>query len=265
MKLFEIKQTKTKTGIDQPNLDTFRQAFQDQMSGNKNVPQKREKRSAPQMKKSSSTKTRAKTSQIDMPPEGDEKMSFLQSLDIEDQLSDEQAAQQAGYQQRNVNVGEREPKKPGTDIATIEMLPDTVSQQISQYSATEPEWHQVKNLPGYLKSPIRAMGRQIFGQFTNTPIEDIQVLANIQNQGPNSKQEINAVARWLHNEGERDTDGEYDFNKSIPDYSADFKMYNANGYTFMVVKDFAGNYVYAWPLADQKGFEGSERTTLPVQ
>lgn len=271
MKLFEVIQKKTKTTTNEPDLSTFRRAFQDQMSGTQNVPQTRptehpktrQRVPTPELKKASAASTRARTSQIDMPPEAARKMTFLQSLGLDDEISDEEAARRAGYEGEPTTVGAvPEPKTPGTELATIENMPSIINKEIAEQSPVEPEWHQVKNLPGYLQSGIRAMGRQVFGTYTNTPLEDIQVLANVGGQGPNSKREINAVASWLKDNAERDTQGEMDFSKSIPDYGAQFSIFKHEGYTFMVVQDFAGKYIYVWPSADEKSSQGTERSSI---
>lgn len=243
--------SKTKSQFDKPDLSAFERGMQDQAAGTQNVPapsQRKQKAVAPSLKQATAKKTKAATAGLDMPPEAAEKFSFIQSLDIEDEISDEEAARRAGVTHGAVP----EPKTPGTDVARIETLPAVINKELLAAGEVEPEWHQVKNLPGYLSSAIRAMGRQIFGTYTNTPIEDIQVLAHVAGQGPNSKRELNAVGGWLHKNAERDVEGEMDFSKSIPNYGVEFKIYNTRNFTFMVVKDFAGLYIYSWPTADNK-------------
>ena len=159
-------------------------------------------------------------------------------------------------------VGRPEPRTPGTDVATIETLPDVINKEIAKHAPVEPDWHQIKHLPGYIKAAIRAMGRQVFGTFTKTRIEDIQVIANLGGQGPNTEREVNAVAGWLKDNGTRDTDGEMNFQRSIPDYDAEFKMYSFDKFTFMIVKDDYGNYIYSWPTADNK-YGQPESSSVP--
>jgi hypothetical protein len=36
----------------------------------------------------------------------------------------------------------------------------------------------------------------------------------------------------------------------MPDYDAQVSVFEADGYTFMLVKDFAGRYIYSWPTKD---------------
>ena len=292
MKLFEIKKlkeaqrtkTQTKTATDEPDLSAFRRAFQDQTMGTPNLPaeapaeEPRQPAATPELKRATAAQTRARTAGVEMPPEAARKLTFLQTLGLDDEISDEEAARRAG-----VTMGDepetpatygvdQEPRTPGTELATIENMPAQVNREISADTSVEPDWHQVKHLPGYLKSAIRAMGRQVFGVYTETPIEDIQVIANVSNSGqPNSARELNAVGSWLVDNAQRDTEGEMNFQQSIPDYQADFQIYTHEGYTFMVVQDFAGNYIYSWPTADnkdltnQQGAQGAERPRIGRQ
>lgn len=258
MKLFEVKQVKTATD-DFVDLGSLRDALAQSGMGTQNVPQKQERRSTPaatpKLKQAPAAQTRARAAQVEMPPEAGEKLSFLQHLDLQDEISDEEAARRAGATTDDGYVPEPEP----TDI---ENMPAVINKEISASSPVEPEWHQVKHLPGYLQQGIRAMGRQVFSTFTETPIEDIQVIANVGGRGPNEVREINAVAGWLKDNAQRDTDGEMDFERSMPDYKADFQIYKAQGFTFMLVQDFAGRYIYSWPSTNEQGTKGAERLSV---
>ncbi len=252
-------QTRTQTRTADPEMAPDMSAFQRDMDakeqGTANVPQKKRWGNLPSLRQASAAATRQATANVGLPAEAGEKLSFLQSLGLEDEISDEQAMAIAGRdadQDVDMAVGRPEPQTLGTDVATIETLPDVINKEVAKHAPVEPDWHQVKHLPGYVKGAIRAMGRQVFGVFTKTKIEDIQVIANLGGSGPNTEREINAVAGWLKDNGTRDTDGEMNFNQSIPDYDAEFKMYSAENFTFMIVQDDYGNYVYSWPTADNK-------------
>lgn len=195
----------------------------------------------------SSAETRKKMRQVaSMTPQQAAKLGdYMFNLDasgLEDEISDEEAARHAGV---TGEVGE-EPVP-----STPENLPAVVNDAISAHTGVIPEWHMVKHLPGYLKSSIRAVGRQVFSPMTNTSIEDIQVLADLGN-GPNTTQELRAVANWLNTEGERVSDIEIHFEKIFPGYDAQIVAYNALGFTYIVVKDFMGHYIYSWPQSENK-------------
>jgi hypothetical protein len=138
---------------------------------------------------------------------------------------------------------------------TPENLPSVINKTITAHDpqAINPEWHQIKNLPGYMQRPIRALGRGVFSQFTDLPIEQISLVANLGGQGPNSDREVAGVAAWLKSNAERIDDAEMDFGDTIPGYNAETLLYKLPGMRFLVVRDFAGGYIYAWPESDDSG------------
>jgi len=254
------QQTQTQTAEPgmAPDMSAFQRDMDSHAQGTQNVPQKKQWASLPKLKQSTAVSTRQKTANVALPPAAAEKLSFLQRLGLEDEITDVQAAANAGvdiHQGNDEEYGRPEPRPPGTDVATIQTMPDVVNKEIATFANIEPEWHQVRNLPGYLKGAIRSMGRQVFGVYTKTPIEDIQIVANLGGQGPNSERELNAVAGWLHDNAERDTKGEMNFQQSIPDYGADFQIYTHDEFTFMLVDDEYGKYVYSWPSKDNKSMK----------
>lgn len=255
-------QTKTAEPGAAPDLSAFERGMEDLKQGTKNVPQQKTWADLPDLKRSTAAQTRQKLAGITAPEAAAEKLTFLQRLGLEDEISDAEAAEIAGRVQQDYEYGRPEPVTTGTDVATIETMPAVVNKEIAKHAPVEPEWHQVKHLPGYLAAAIRAMGRQVFGVFTNTRIEDIQIIANLGGQGPNSERELDAVAGWLKDNGVRDTDGEMNFHQSIPDYGAEFQVYNAEKFTFMIVKDEYGNYVYSWPTKDNKTFANDKHKAL---
>jgi len=178
--------------------------------------------------------------------------SFFQRVGIEDDEDNKVAAQVAGVPDDHQPTVPDERQEIRTLPTTIETLPVVINKEVFAHAPVEPEWHQVKELSADLKSAIRSIGRQIFGAFTNTRVEDIQVLASLGGQGPNSDRELDAVAKWLKSKGDRDMDGERNFKRSIPDYDAQFQIHSAKNFTFMVVKDEFGSYIYSWPSKDNK-------------
>lgn len=238
--------TQTQTATPDPIGTNNFQDDMDNLGRTQNVPQQRQATGTPEIRRANAATTQQRTAQVDMPPEAAEKLSFLARLGLEDEISDEEAARRAG---RTNDAGvEPVPQQPTT-------MPAVISRDLAAEQNLEPEWHAVRNLPGYMQNAIRALGRQVFSTFTETPIEDIEVVANLNNSGPNTTRELNAVAGWLRENGERYTDGEMNFRQSIPDYDAEYIMYTAGDTTFLLVKDFAGNYIYSWPTADEHGAE----------
>lgn len=97
---------------------------------------------------------------------------------------------------------------------------------------------------------IRTLGRQLFRSFTQTQTDDIWMVGNLGGQGPNSRQEVNAVASWVRDNGEDIGAGDIDFDTSIPGYQADIQQYSAAGIRWLLVRDEFGDYIYSWPETD---------------
>ena len=133
----------------------------------------------------------------------------------------------------------------GSDTVPVnpENLPTIISTAVAETGAICPEWHMVRNLPGYMQSAIRAMGRAVFAPFTNTPIENIQVVSTLSNPEP----EVRAMMNWIRENGRRDDEAELHFHEIMPGYGARTQIWTAAHCTFMLVQDHAGYYVYGWP------------------
>ena len=136
------------------------------------------------------------------------------------------------------------------DAYPPDMLPAKINRELSRQGDInfQPEWHQVRNLPGYIESAIRALGRQVFDAYTSTSIEDIQVLSTLSND----QNEVNMMAALLKKKGTRIHDAEMDFQNIMPGYRAQVGVYEFGAGQFLVVKDFAGHYIYSWPKEDGK-------------
>lgn len=149
------------------------------------------------------------------------------------------------------DVGEIEFTKP-----TPNTLPKVISTAMRAAGTVDPEFHAVKNLPGYMSSAIRQLGKAVFAPFTSTPIADIQVIANLNGSGPNDDRELNAVADFVRKHGTAQPGLEHQaeliFDDVMPGYRAKVVVRTFANYTFMVVVDHAGKYIYAWPSSDNK-------------
>jgi hypothetical protein len=122
-------------------------------------------------------------------------------------------------------------------------LPSIINKAIGMYDPTvHPDWHQIKSLPGYLKAPIRSMGRQLFANFTTTRIEDMQLVSTI----TNSQNEVNGVVNWVKKECIKDDEANFDFERFAPGVHARASLWNSEHYTFLVAQDDFGSYIYGW-------------------
>lgn len=128
-------------------------------------------------------------------------------------------------------------------------LPAVISTAIAKTDGKfNVKWHQVKNLPGYFQSAIRAMGRAVFEPVTKTRIEDIHVISSLSN----SETELRMMGSWIAKHGHRNDAMEMKFHDLLPGYSAKVNVYAAQGYTFAVVEDQFGRYIYGWDEDDNK-------------
>jgi hypothetical protein len=158
---------------------------------------------------------------------------------------------------RDIDVDPDDPGYPEPEDADVpairvdnQNLPRVAGDALANAGVQNPEFHQVANLPGNMSRAIRTLGRQLFRSMTRTPTDDIWMIANLGGQGPNSTQEVNAVANWVRNHGDDLGDGNIDFDTTIPGYNADIRQYTAAGIRWLLVRDEFGNYIYSWPEQD---------------
>lgn len=179
---------------------------------------------------------RAVASHAAMPAAAAAHMASLSGRGLRDVVSDADALRNAGPAVDAVD---------GIEPRTPQNLPAIIQTAIavSGDNSVTPQWHMVRHLPGYLREPIRAMGRQVFAQFTETAVEDIQTVTTLSNR----EEEVKALMGWISRNGIRDDRAEMDFEQTMPGYKADVQVWSAEEYTFLLVRDFAGHYVYGWP------------------
>lgn len=151
---------------------------------------------------------------------------------------------------------------PSTRVNTAN-LPAVAGARLQAAGVQEPDFHKVANLPGNMNRAIRTLGRALFRSLTRTPTDDVHMVGNLNGQGPNTRQEVNAVAGWVRDTGERVTDGEIDFDTTIPGYQADIQQWTAAGIRWLLVRDEFGDYVYSWPEADSITSAGTDRLAAP--
>jgi hypothetical protein len=151
-----------------------------------------------------------------------------------------------------------EPEEEEEDLLKPEMLPavivttlaTTAQNALRKAGYLVPDFHQVAALPGNIRDQIRQIGRSLFKSMTITPTNKIFVVANLGGMGPNTNREVQSVANWIRDHGDDFGDGSINFDRSIPGYEAETYMYTAAGIAWLLVRDFAGIYIYAWPEND---------------
>ena len=184
---------------------------------------------------------RARASGVTMTPSAAAHLGDLGASGIGDEISDQEAARRAGHD----NSGAPTTAGATPEPVNPENLPAVVSNALSKEGPADfdPEWIQVRHLPGYLQSPIRALGRGVFGQFTDTPIEDIQVITTL----TNPEDDVKRMMGFIRKNGIRDDEARIDFSRVMPGYQAETQLWRMVGYEFLLVKDMMGYYIYGWP------------------
>lgn len=253
-------QSKTKTKFDDKIFDRSSKGD----LAPKDEPKEKSKSDDYKHKSAGKTETSRRMRGVDMSPEAGEKLSHLSRSNLRDTISDEEAARIAG-----ASSGAGIAKLAGVDTTTAN-LPKIISTALALLKTDVAKidekgiaWHDVKHLPGSMSSAIRSIGRSVFAPFTKTPIENIQVIANL-GGGPNTKDEMAFYGTVIKKHGTRDRDLEIEFQDHIPNYQADVVIYHWLGYTFFIVKDFAGVYIYSWSSKDNvKEFKHEDPVSLP--
>lgn len=145
------------------------------------------------------------------------------------------------------------PDEPGREVSTqvnIRNLPSVAGARMQAAGFQNPDWHRVANLPGNMQQAIRTLGRRLFAAMTETPTDEILMVANLGGRGPNTHQEVNSVVNFIQEYGQDLGSGDIDFDRIIPGYQADIHQYSAAGIRWLLVQDQFGRYVYSWPESD---------------
>lgn len=189
-------------------------------------------------------------------------------------LTKEEKQQAAGYNIDSTNIPEEffDDEKFGYNPTTegaIEpqppvdcTLPVLVTKELLAADNIDIEWTSVKDLPGFIKRDIRALGRAVFSSFTDTNPDDVVTMA-CTHRGDSltghEMRDLNAVAGWARaNSTERPEFAEVinmDFSNFIKqnprgpvqgNYEPKAKFYETPQISFLLVDDFMGKYIYAW-------------------
>lgn len=123
-------------------------------------------------------------------------------------------------------------------------LPAVISQAIARTDDTDivPEWHQVKNLPGFAQQAVRNLGRMVFAEFTTKELSEIQTLSGLTNH----ENEVKAMMAWIQRNGVCEDKTEMDFSHIMPGITADVQLWKTEGFSFLLVRDDFSHYVYGW-------------------
>ena len=247
------KQTQTKTKTDQPGLDPnmFTPKMDQPLTRQEpEQPKDQQPSQTRDVRRASAQRTRQATAGITPTDQMSNMLGKLRNIEIDTDLPD---------------YPDTEPETmPSVDVNTRN-LPAVASANLQAAGLQNPEFYQVAALPGNMAAMVRQLGRNLFGSLTATPTNRIHVVANLGGQGPNTTQEVNAVAGYLREYGTDLGSGDVDFNQVMPGYQADTHMYSAGGIRWMLVKDFAGQYIYCWPESDSVDYDPQKKLSSDPQ
>ena len=228
--------TKTKTKPD-VNYDPFQQQPDQPLTNRPEKPQGQQRPQGPTIRRASQADTQRAAAGVRLPPEAMRHLQNLGNIEIDPNLADYPARPD-------------EPEfLPSTRVNT-ENLPTVAGQALAAEGITSPAFHQVASLPGNMSRMIRQLGKLLFGSMTTTATEDIYMIGNLGGQGPNTRMDVNSVANFVREHGEDLGPGDIDFDRVMPGYTAQTHQYVAAGIRWLLVRDFAGEYIYCWPEAD---------------
>ena len=127
---------------------------------------------------------------------------------------------------------------------SIDELPDTFTDALRDAgSGAHVHWRKIGNMTGLYGAGLKQLGKDLFGHFSNTPLNDIRLVTSADHG--NSESELQTVCRWVRQNGQRIDNADVTMS-NIPGYKASVTIYTALGYEFMLVEDGAGRYCYAY-------------------
>ena len=249
-------QTQTQTNIDLDNIfktGTARPIVKHTDEPKIKPEAKQDKPKVVKVNKASVSKTLAATGKIKPTRAMQDMLGKMLDIKLDSDLPSYEASienQPVKATQKHTNTNGVEPRPPETMptvVVKTTTLATTAEYALRKAGYLVPDFHQVAALPGNIKDQIRQLGRSVFKTMTVTPTNKIFVVANLGGMGPNTDREVQSVADWVRQHGQDYGDGSINFDRSIPGYEAETHMYTAAGITWLLVKDFAGQYIYAWP------------------
>lgn len=143
-----------------------------------------------------------------------------------------------------------------------EALPKVIEMRPSQDFFVDVKWQQIKNLPGYMVSGIRNLGRDTFESFDcfksfsedqrkqgKDPLSEIMIMSDI----THDKTSVNYFAKMIVENGVQIENCIIDHDQHIQDYKPEIIIMMTENYTFKLVCDRIENgapvdlnSIYAW-------------------
>ena len=122
----------------------------------------------------------------------------------------------------------------------------------------EKSWMQLRKLPSYMLTQLRGLGRQIFPQYTDTPLEDISLIGTLMH----SQQTVENTIKWVTENGVQTDSSDIDFGENIQGYTAQTSLWEVDCLSFLIVRDNHGMYIYGWPEPERLKLDNAPQTAM---
>ncbi len=167
--------------------------------------------------------------------------------DAEDIRRDRDLARNGARQAPQRHMGEQplppalvrghEQERPRNAVAVI-------NQAVAHPLPVNPEWHEVRNLPGYTQGGVlRRIIRKTFEQVTDAQLEQMHMICDLLNPAAH----VRTVANWINANAQRVDAADFDFAASVPGFKAQFQIFQDAKTTYVITQDVGGHYVYICP------------------
>jgi hypothetical protein len=142
-----------------------------------------------------------------------------------------------------------EPAPVRVDEIPAGLMPEDVPQLADEMAQTaglaELPWMAMGTTFSPRLPQIQALAHHLFSGLTDVPLERIQMAAESAMEEPGA---VVAFAAWLRVQGEhRPLERQPDFSNLAPGYEPRADRFALADVEFLLVEDFSGTFVYAWP------------------
>jgi len=119
-----------------------------------------------------------------------------------------------------------------------------VNRAVTQPIPVTPDWHDVRNLPGYQQGgALRRIIRKTFEQVSEAQLEEMRMICDLLNPPAH----VQAVARWVAKNATPVDAADFDYSRTVPGFAAQFRVFQDEKSTFIITQDVGGHYVYICP------------------
>lgn len=128
---------------------------------------------------------------------------------------------------------------------TIDNLQDIINDAMRKDGQFIPiTWIKLIQLPNAQRELLLKLAPYIFKECTSIRFTQILTTSSMIIPRANAVKLI----EWIRKDGKRIPHQNFDFSNIIPGYTAKEQLWEKEGYSFLLVKDDQGYYIYGWPI-----------------